>query len=354
VVLPQAEGPKRDRLIDGYRGVAVLCVVSAHLLSYRIDFSRLPGAFQIAKLAAALAEMGVQLFFVISGYIITTLLVKEENRTGRISIPAFYIRRFFRILPPLLVYFGALFVSRAAGVIHFDPLTVRNSALFTCNTGLTRCQWWVAHTWSLAVEEQFYLAWPLLLVLLPPSRRVIFLIALLALLLGTFLLVRPHWHNNWISFSCIAAGALYALSPKVRDWVSRRASYSAWVAAGALFALGPALFLKPLLVLTPLLIVFVLFAARDLPLVSRLLQSGPLQAVGLCSYSLYLWQQLFLGRARLYAELPPLAALPVFVALSFFLIERPFARLGHRLSAMVQAPRRPSPPGEPYEATNRA
>lgn len=336
---PARTAGARDRLIDGYRGVAVLCVVAAHCLAYRFQ---LPGevGFQITKLSVPFAEMGVQLFFVISGYIITTLLTKEESRSGRISIPAFYIRRFFRILPPLFAYFGALFVLRWVGAIDFDPLIIRNSALFTCNTGLTRCPWWVTHTWSLAVEEQFYLVWPLLLALLPSSRRVGFLLLVLVVLLGVSLVVRYHWHNNWISFSCIASGALYSLSPRMREFVRARASYISWFGVALLFGAGPILFFKPLLVLTPLFITFILFSARELRLVSRVLTSTPLQAVGLCSYSLYLWQQVFLGRPTRYVEMPPLAALPVVVALSYFLIEKPFAQLGHRLSAKVQARRR--------------
>jgi peptidoglycan/LPS O-acetylase OafA/YrhL len=332
----RAKARGRDRLIDGFRGLAVLCVVSAHCLAYRFQ---LPGAvgLQITKLAVPFAEMGVQLFFVISGYIITTLLVREEDKTGRISVPAFYIRRFFRILPPLFGYFAALLVLRWAGMIEFDPSTIRNSALFTCNTGFTTCPWWITHTWSLAVEEQFYLAWPLLLVVLPPARRIAFLLGLLAVLIGGFLVARHHWHNNWISFSCIASGALYSLSPRLREAIRARASYFAWLVAGLLFGIGPILFFKPLLMLTPFLILFILFSARELAMVSRVLTSAPLQAVGLCSYSLYLWQQAFLARPSQYLEMPPLAALPVVVGLSYFLIEKPCARMGHRLSALVQA-----------------
>ena len=160
-VSPGTKAGTRDRLIDGYRGVAVLCVVAAHSVEYRFELSRLV-SIRFSKVSVPLAEMGVQLFFVISGYIITTLLVREEERTGRISIPAFYIRRFFRILPPLFAYFAALFVLRWAGVIDFDPAT---SAIPRCSpaTPVSRdAAWWVTHTWSLAVEEQFYLAWPLL------------------------------------------------------------------------------------------------------------------------------------------------------------------------------------------------
>jgi peptidoglycan/LPS O-acetylase OafA/YrhL len=342
-VSPRTKAAGRDRLIDGYRGVAVLCVVSAHCLAYRFH---LPGAvgFQVTKLSVPFAEMGVQLFFVISGYIITTLLVNEESKTGRISIPAFYIRRFFRILPPLFAYFAGLLVLRSAGSIAFDPWTIRNSALFTCNTGLTTCPWWVTHTWSLAVEEQFYLAWPLILVILPQGRRVGFLLILLATLIGGFLFAQHHWHNNWISFSCIACGALYSLWPRLRHAIRARASYIAWLMVGLAFALGPILFFKPLLALTPFLITFILFSPRELPLISRVLTSSPLQAVGLCSYSLYLWQQVFLGNPSRYIEMPPLIALPVVVALSYFLIEKPCARLGHRLSAAIQARSNEPPP----------
>lgn len=328
----------RDRLIDGYRGIAVSCVVCAHSLAYHFR-STGPIAIRIERLADPFAEMGVQLFFVISGYIITTLLVREEQKAGRISIPAFYVRRFFRILPPLFVYYAALAILRFAGTIEFDTGTIRNSALFTCNTGFTDCEWWVAHTWSLAVEEQFYLAWPLLLAFLPAGRRVPFLLLVLTGLLFAFLIMPYQWHSNWISFSCIASGALYSLSARLRDIIKRGSNYLLWIGAGLLFALGPVFLVKPLLVLTPLLILFILFAARELPLLRRVLESGPLQAVGLCSYSLYLWQQVFLAQPQAYHHQLPLAALPVVVALSFFLIERPCARIGHKLSAYLQTER---------------
>ena len=339
-ISPAATSGTRDRLIDGYRAVAVLCVVASHSIEYRFELSRLV-SIRFSKVSQPLAEMGVQLFFVISGYIITTLLLREETKRRRISIPAFYIRRFFRILPPLFAYLGALLLLRWTEVIDFDPSIVRNSALFTCNTGLTRCGWWVTHTWSLAVEEQFYLAWPLLLALLPPARRAAFLLVLIGVLLGGLILVRYHWHNNWISFSCIASGALYALSPRYRQVIRARAGYGGWLLACFLFGLGPALYFKPLLVLTPFLITFILFSARELPVIVRLLTLPPLQAVGLCSYSLYLWQQLFLARPSRYIEMLPLAGLPLVVAASYFLVEKPCARLGHRLSARVQGRRSP-------------
>ena len=83
---------KRDQLVDGYRGVAVLCVWG-HAVVYHFRPAGFLGR-TVIRFADPFSEMGVQLFFVISGYIITTLLTKEERTTGSISIPAFYIRRF--------------------------------------------------------------------------------------------------------------------------------------------------------------------------------------------------------------------------------------------------------------------
>ena len=293
----------------------MLCVVFAHALTYRFSPPHI-----IQRFAEPAAEMGVQLFFVISGYIITTLLLKEEARKGKFSIPAFYARRSFRILPPLLAYYAAALLLTSV-----DRLDVAKSALFTCN--FTDCGWFVAHTWSLAVEEQYYLAWPLLLTVVP--RRAWFLGGAIALLLAAYLLLPHQWHSNWISFSCIAAGALYATSEPVRTFIARHASLPLWAAATVLFTVLP--MGTKAAVLTPLLIPFILFGARDVPPVRRLLQSVPLNAIGLCSYSLYLWQQAFLGPSGSL----PLVWLPFVVTVSYFLIEKPFARLGHKLSERV-------------------
>ena len=89
----------RDKTIDGFRAVAALGVVFAHLVDYR--FGTIAALHYPQRLADPLAETSVDVFFVISGYIITTLLIKERAETGRITISAFYIRRICRIIPPL-------------------------------------------------------------------------------------------------------------------------------------------------------------------------------------------------------------------------------------------------------------
>src|SRR6516225_5035441 len=156
------------RWLDGLRGLAILMVLAFHL-------GYLPGG-----------SLGVDVFFVLSGFLITTLLVEEWNRRGSISLKTFYLRRALRLLPAfltllLLCTLAGLFLSSAqerparrqevivAGCyianlpnLHHTPMPI------------------LGHTWSLSVEEQFYLLWPLLLVLMLglklPRRRILLLV----------------------------------------------------------------------------------------------------------------------------------------------------------------------------------
>ncbi len=139
----------RIAYLDGWRAVAIGLVIVAHIL-WVYGFAILPFGL-----------MGVYLFFGISGYIITRLLLIEHHKTGKIDIPAFYIRRVARIMPPLIAFLIAMVA------LSPDPATVWSSArslAFTCNMGFgDGCIVLIEHTWSLAFEEQFYLVFPLIL-----------------------------------------------------------------------------------------------------------------------------------------------------------------------------------------------
>ncbi len=138
------------RWLDGLRGVAVLLVLASHL-------KLLPGGF-----------LGVDLFFVLSGFLITSLLVEEWQRVGSISLKRFYARRALRLLPA----FGTLLVGLYVLTLVLRPTQV---AAFRAEAAVAACyvaNWpalhqtpmpMLGHTWSLSVEEQFYLLWPLLL-----------------------------------------------------------------------------------------------------------------------------------------------------------------------------------------------
>jgi peptidoglycan/LPS O-acetylase OafA/YrhL len=164
--------------LDGVRGLAILMVLGAHL----INFNHKPGASNILWTIHELGATGVDLFFVLSGFLITGILY--DTLQDRNYFSSFYMRRFLRIFP---LYYGFLFLMLALTHIIHIAWGGRQYALltYTQNTGI----WFpvttfhlgpfaeLGHLWSLAVEEQFYLAWPL----------VIFLVRKRSLLIGTTL-----------------------------------------------------------------------------------------------------------------------------------------------------------------------
>ena len=175
----------RNGLIDGWRGISVLCVVIGHYLSYQFPPTGVR-PFQaivhsgdwlevvknlLYRMVVPIGETGVLFFFVISGYLITKLLVSEEERNGRVSLGAFYIRRFFRIMPPFYVYLLTLLVLRSFGFIYLQNDAFVRSAAYVCNLSTFKCSWWLGHTWSLSVEEQFYVGWPLIFIWVGFCRR---------------------------------------------------------------------------------------------------------------------------------------------------------------------------------------
>ncbi|EFC82045.1 acyltransferase [Parafrankia sp. EUN1f] len=144
--------------LDGVRALAMLCVLVFHM-------DALPGGY-----------LGVDVFFVLSGFLITRQLLAERDRTGRVSLPMFYLRRAYRLLPAFwllaLVGFTAVVVLGAGTAGERDEFlhTLAAAMLYVNNyfqvvqqnTGAG----WLGHTWSLSLEEQFYLLWPLLLLVL--------------------------------------------------------------------------------------------------------------------------------------------------------------------------------------------
>lgn len=145
------------KALDGIRGLAILLVMLCHIPSLPLQ-----GGF-----------IGVDLFFVLSGFLITTLLVEEWQETGRISLGAFYARRLLRLIPPLLVVLGVVLLYSELREDKRALSAMQKSALMTL---FYVGNWFMAFgayprkeltaTWSLSVEEQYYLVWPLLLIFL--------------------------------------------------------------------------------------------------------------------------------------------------------------------------------------------
>jgi peptidoglycan/LPS O-acetylase OafA/YrhL len=148
---------RRIPSLDGLRAVSIAMVLVGHAAG-TVGFPLRPAPF-------AWGHLGVKIFFVISGYLITTLLLDEEARTGGISLGAFYVRRSLRIFPPFVAYAAAIVALERLELVRLRPGDLLAAATYTMNFHADRA-WWLGHTWSLSVEEQFYLLWPAVIALL--------------------------------------------------------------------------------------------------------------------------------------------------------------------------------------------
>jgi peptidoglycan/LPS O-acetylase OafA/YrhL len=181
---------RRIPALDGYRGISILFVVVGHLVNYRYGSNP---HVDSRNTASVLADWGVALFFVISGFIITRLVLSEYHTTGKFSIRAFYIRRAFRIIPPFYFYLIFIAVVSAWGIIQQRQTDIVAAAAFTCNFPYPQwCDWFPGHSWTLAYEQQFYLILPLLFLI--SGSRFGIVVTVLFIALTAFPFLRPLLH----------------------------------------------------------------------------------------------------------------------------------------------------------------
>lgn len=206
--------------LDGLRAVAVIAV----LLFHSQPDGPVSGGF-----------IGVDIFFVLSGFLITSVLAQDIDRHGRIRFARFYWRRFLRLMPPLLLFLAA-YVA-VAPLVWPETNHVRDAALSALylsdySFSFWRSPFYLQHSWSLSVEEQFYLLWPLVLLLAVRSRRPL---AWLAAAYVAATLWRSSFDSGWQDYyyrldtrmsGLILGGIVYFLIDRVRISL-------AWVWAGA-------------------------------------------------------------------------------------------------------------------------
>jgi peptidoglycan/LPS O-acetylase OafA/YrhL len=325
--------------LDGLRALSVIWVLlihSAHLPGF-------PTWTWLRRLAGA-GGNGVLIFFVISGFLITWLLLNEESKHGSFSLGQFYFRRAMRILPPAFAYLLGLSLLGLAkpGEVLACTLFVRNLGWFTDGGhSLT------GHFWSLSVEEQFYLLWPFLMQRLPVRWRIPVTAGLC--------LAAPVWrqvnmwtiggdHLNWsrldFRYDYLLWGVLLALVQRAPEYrkalglATRHGTLGFGAGAGLLgvFWLGnlrlPGYVLAFLPTVVTILVSYLilLLVEERSKLVSRIFAWGPAVWLGRLSYSLYLWHELFcfqtqwpsLRHCGLALALSLLAAV-----MSYYLIEKP-------------------------------
>jgi peptidoglycan/LPS O-acetylase OafA/YrhL len=287
--------------LDGWRAISVALVIFSHLIS-NLVISALDehGRTILIPLLLGCASLGVNIFFVISGYVIASGLIREDARYGGISIYRFYIRRAFRIFPPLLIYILLVIILARMGLIPIEAIGVVATLTFTCNTNLFNCGgWFGGHTWSLSYEEQFYLVIPFLFYILWKSSKYVFfmlpaIISLMTLLTYPFSDAAAGFLSHFIS---IATGVAWACREQDILYLCRIIQKWAAIFAPLLFIaamrVGNSSYWPLSHLITPIIITFILVYSVFISFpIARLLSTVWLTYIGRISYSIYLWQQL--------------------------------------------------------------
>ena len=339
--------PARIPSLDGLRAISISAVLLGHMSGTRnfpVSLNQL-----VHNPAVDVANLGVRVFFVISGFLITGLLIKEEHASGTISLKRFYIRRTLRIFPAYFAFLAVVALLDARHVIAVPGSDFVHALTYTMNYAPDRT-WYVGHLWSLAVEEQFYLLWPF--VFLITGTRHAWRVALAVVCLVPFIRLTESmmWPETreliGTSFEttadALAVGCLLALS---REWLFARAWYrtamtSRWIAPAMLVAgLALSVRYRPAILLGQTIVNVAIAIGIDrcvrLPggAFGRLLNLRAMVFAGTLSYSLYLWQQCFLNRS----STATLAAFPLNILgaiaaalLCYYLVEKPALRLRAR------------------------
>jgi peptidoglycan/LPS O-acetylase OafA/YrhL len=349
--------------LDGLRGISILV-----LMTYNAHVSFVRGAY-----------IGVDIFFVLSGFLITSLLVEEWERMGKIGLKQFYVRRALRLLPALFILilvccaYAALFQPADKAAITYK------GAIFTIFYSANWVQAYTlegigafSHAWSLSVEEQFYVLWPLLLVGMLGRgwrrRSVLVLVSLLILAAFTWRAALQHNGAAYLRLylgldtraDALLVGCLLGL---LVSWnllpATRRVTRTFRVLAVVsipflLFVITQARAgsdymyygVFTLVAIAAAVLIFEALGARSSVAV-RVLEFPPLVWVGRLSYGLYLWNfpifEALKEKTLAQLHLPPVVSLPLRFAvvfavasLSFYLLEKPFLRLKKRFDVETQ------------------
>jgi peptidoglycan/LPS O-acetylase OafA/YrhL len=294
-------------------------------------------------------------FFVISGYLITMLLLEEHRETGTVSLQKFYVRRMLRIFPAFLAFMAALVVLHAASVIELEAGDLLHAATFTMNFHYVRA-WSVGHLWSLSVEEQFYLLWPAALLVFGVRRSMVGAALVVVAAPVIRLSIAMWWPSqvagigesfptvaDTIAIGCLLAGLQQALLTRswFRQFLEFRGAFTVIPVTILLLNLKTGGRLR-IGVLETLINVLIALCILRVALVtggpiSRVLNSKRVVFIGSLSYSLYLWQQVFMNRNShaLVCAFPCNVALAAGMALvSYFAVERPLFALRARISGI--------------------
>lgn len=330
---------------DTIRGISIILVLLTHLGLYK----HLPENDFIRKRIWLIISggTGVQIFFTLSGFLITKILLHELNTFNSINFKYFYVRRFLRLLPPLILFYLAIGILMHFRMIHTTSVGFLFSLFylynFVPNIFYTHE---LGHTWSLAVEEQYYLIWPFIINFFNKKKGFIFILfVLITSIISVYIFPKLPFASNyryslWFipAVSPIIIGSFFA-------WLINKSEkmYSSYFKQKITFlGIGIILFLYPLY--SPILKLSFLFQSTGVSIiliwvifnqqskVTSILNNRLLSYIGTISYGIYVYQGLFLktgpSGGLWIQEFPQNIALTFLSAIvSFHFLEKPILKL---------------------------
>jgi peptidoglycan/LPS O-acetylase OafA/YrhL len=344
--IPEVLQPSHLPGLDGLRGVSIIIVILGHLIWAN-------------NLKFFIGYFGVNIFFVISGFLITTILLKEKVNKGFISLKRFYVRRILRIMPVAYLYIFILILLNIIFKLNISFRSFATAALYLKNVPLRNSgEWYTGHFWSLSVEEQFYLIFPALLVLF--KNKYVFIIISMILLIKASEFVAYSgitgsnnllhyavfgivdvWGNGTIE---ILIGSLTSLLLFKQIVKFDHVKINYWISSILLVAafLIDTFFYNNIIssIIFSVCISFVILNnLYQLNFLGSLLNNKIIVKIGLLSYSIYIWQQLFLrnqpwAHSFKYSNsiVFNLIIFSVTVLASYYLYESKFLRLKDKIT----------------------
>jgi len=297
--------------LDGFRGIAIITVLISHITLNSFFAKYLIG------------DIGVEIFFVLSGFLITTLLLKERIVQGNVFFRNFYTRRALRILPVAYLFLALLIVLNCLFKLNISVESFLASAFYIKNLHFQYTNdWYSAHFWTLAIEEQFYVIFPLIIIYKTENyiNLVYFLILSIPILqyLGynnigifytnniihksTFLLINLFGNGT----TSILIGSLFSILmfngalPNKKIKINHYLSFVLFIIAlifrmECVEVLKSTYFTSTIFSIIIALVIFLCLTNSN-DFLSRLLKNKLLISLGVLSYSLYIWQQIFLHK----------------------------------------------------------
>jgi peptidoglycan/LPS O-acetylase OafA/YrhL len=345
--------------INGLRAISILIVIIYHIALSNPSFELGHVNYIVNNLYDFITDgqLGVNIFFVISGFLITSILLWEENETNDISLKNFYIKRFLRILPAYYFLLFVYFILQEFKFITISPVSWITSLTFTKYFNWNK-DWVTAHAWTLSIEENFYLIWPLIFLMKTQLRKWFCLFLIIAVPLVRIVIYNHpiSWIDELSIFTridAIATGCLFALyKDKIILKLSKHWKKYFYSAVILLIFLNDIPYQLNDLGLSKLNIFFIPFGLTHGTIANfiigiilfysifgpkgiwfKFLNHKILNFIGLISFSLYLWQQILVEESTVWVTQFPQNIIFIFITAicSYYFIEKPFLSLKSKL-----------------------